>query len=62
MTLEISRQRMRENALRQFRQIKTCVLARELCALVRLNRVSFEKKDVQDCCSLHPDSWHNLEM
>ena len=51
MTLEISRQRMREHALNQFQRLKTCVLARELCVLVRFNRVAFDTKDVQECCS-----------
>jgi len=52
MTLELSRQRMREHALSQFKHIRTCVLARELCVLVRLNRVALNRKDVQGCCSL----------
>lgn len=51
MTLELSRQRMREHALKQFQHLRTCVLARELCVLVRFNRVAFNKKDVQECCS-----------
>jgi len=52
MTLELSRQRMRERALNQFRHLRTCVLARELCVLVRFNRVAFNKKDAHECCSL----------
>jgi len=51
MTLELSRQRMRESALDQFKQLRTCVLARELCLLVRANRVTFDVKDVHDCCT-----------
>lgn len=50
MTLELTRQKMRERALEQFKQIKTCVLARELCVLVRLNRASFNKEDAKGCC------------
>jgi hypothetical protein len=51
MTLELTRQKMRERALAQFKQLKTCVLARELCVLVRLNRAAFNKKDAKDCCT-----------
>lgn len=50
MTLELTRQKMRERALEQFKQLKTCVLARELCVLVRLNRASFNKEDAKECC------------
>jgi len=52
MTLELSRQRMREKALEQFKYLRTCVLARELCLLVRANRVTFDAKDAHDCCTL----------
>lgn len=52
MTLELSRQRIRERALDRFKQLRTCVLARELCLLVRSNRVTFDLKDVHDCCAL----------
>jgi hypothetical protein len=51
MTLELSRQRIRERALDRFKQLRTCVLARELCLLVRSNRVTFDLKDVHDCCT-----------
>jgi len=51
MTLELSRQRMRERALDQFKHLKTCVLARELCLLVRANRVTFDFNDAHDCCT-----------
>jgi hypothetical protein len=50
MALELSRQRMRERALDRFKQLRTCVLARELCLLVRSNRVTFNLKDVHECC------------
>jgi len=50
MTLELSRERMRKQVLDRFKFIKTCVLARELCLLVRTNRVTFNKEDVHECC------------
>jgi hypothetical protein len=37
--------------LDQFKYIKTCVLARELCLLVRTHRAVLEKQDVHNCCS-----------
>lgn len=49
--LELSRQRMRENVLGRFKFIKTCVLARELCLLVRTNRMAFNVKDAHNCCA-----------
>jgi len=49
--LELSRQKLREEALKRFQFIRTCVLARELCLLVRTNRVAFNAKDAQACCS-----------
>lgn len=51
MALELTRQRMREQVLDRFKFIRTCVLARELCLLVRSNRVAFNKEDIQECCS-----------
>jgi len=51
MALELSRQKMRKEALDRFKYIRTCVLARELCLLVRTQRVTFNKEDVRDCCS-----------
>jgi len=48
--LEISRERVRKQALEQFKYTKTCMLARELCLLVRTQRAVFEKEDVQGCC------------
>lgn len=50
MTLELSRERMRKQVIDQFKFIRTCVLARELCLLVRTNRVTFNKEDVLECC------------
>ena len=49
--MELSRQRMREQILNRFKVIKTCVLARELCLLVRTNRVTFNPKDAHECCA-----------
>lgn len=50
--MELSRQRLREKTLKRFKYIRTCVLARELCLLVRTNRVAFNPEDVERCCSL----------
>jgi len=49
--LELSRQRMRKRTLNQFKHIRTCILARELCLLVRTNRVVFNAKDAHECCA-----------
>jgi hypothetical protein len=51
MTLELSRKKMREQALNRFKYLRTCVLARELCLLVRANRVTFNIEDVHDSCA-----------
>jgi hypothetical protein len=50
MALKLSRQRARKRVLEQFKQIRTCVLARELCLLVRTNRAVLKPKDVHDMC------------
>ena len=49
--MEISREKARSQVLEQFKYIKTCILARELCLLVRTHRAVLEKEDVQTCCS-----------
>ncbi len=49
--MEISRQKLRGQVLRQFRYIRTCVLARELCLLVRSNRAALNPKDVHEFCN-----------
>jgi hypothetical protein len=49
-SLEISRKKLREEVLSRIKYVKTCVLARELCLLVRTNRAVLEPKDVQDIC------------
>lgn len=51
MALELSRERMRKQVLDRFKHVRTCVLARELCLLVRTNRVALNKEDVSECCS-----------
>ena len=49
-SLEVSRQKLREQTLTRFKYVRTCVLARELCLLVRSNRVALEKEDVKQSC------------
>lgn len=53
--MEISRQRLRKQILRQFKYVRTCVLARELCLLVRSNRAALDPKDVHQFCNLIAD-------
>lgn len=48
--MEISRNKMRGQVLKQFKYLRTCVLARELCLLVRTNRAVLEPQDVHDMC------------
>ncbi len=48
--MELSRKKMREEVLDRMKYVKTCVMARELCLLVRTNRAVLELKDVQDVC------------
>lgn len=48
--LEISRKKLREEILERIKYVRTCVLAREVCLLVRTNRAVLEPKDVQDIC------------
>ncbi len=50
--MELTRQMVREQALQKFTHIRTCVLARELCLLIRSNRVAFNPKDAHECCAL----------
>ena len=49
--VEISRKKLREEVLDRVKYVKTCVMARELCLLVRTNRAILEPKDVKDICS-----------
>lgn len=48
--LEISRKNLRDEVLARIKYMKTCVLAREVCLLVRTNRAVLDPKDVQDIC------------
>lgn len=48
--MEISRKKLREEVLDRVKYVKTCVMARELCLLVRTNRAILEPKDVQSVC------------
>jgi hypothetical protein len=50
LEVEISRKKLREEVLERVKYFKTCVMARELCLLVRTNRAVLETKDVQDIC------------
>ena len=49
--MEIIREKVRRQVLDQFKYVRTCVLARELCLLVRTNRAVLEKQDAHNCCS-----------
>jgi hypothetical protein len=49
--LEISREKARKQVLDQINYVRTCVLARELCLLIRTNRAVLEKQDVHEWCS-----------
>jgi hypothetical protein len=48
--MEISRKNLRNEVLERVKFVKTCVMARELCLLVRTNRAVLEPKDVQEIC------------
>ena len=48
--MEISRKNLRKEVLERIKYVKTCVMARELCLLVRTNRAVLEPKDVQEVC------------
>jgi len=48
--VEVSRKKMRQEVLERIKYVKTCVMARELCLLVRTNRAVLEPKDVQEIC------------
>ena len=48
--MEVSRKKVRAEVLDRVKYVKTCVMARELCLLVRTNRAVLEPKDVQDIC------------
>jgi hypothetical protein len=48
--LEISRKNLRNEVLERIKYVKTCVMARELCLLVRTNRAVLEPEDVKEVC------------
>jgi hypothetical protein len=48
--VEISRKKLRDEVLKRIKYVKTCVMARELCLLVRSNRAVLEPEDVQEIC------------
>jgi hypothetical protein len=48
--VEISRKNLRNEVLERIKYMKTCVMARELCLLVRSQRAVLEPKDVQEIC------------
>ncbi|MGD0450070.1 MAG: hypothetical protein ABSA79_03315 [Candidatus Bathyarchaeia archaeon] len=48
--MEISRKNLRDEVLERVKYVKTCVMARELCLIVRTNRAVLEPKDVQEIC------------
>jgi hypothetical protein len=48
--LEISRKKLRDEVLERVKYVRTCVLAREVCLLVRTNRAVLDHKDVRDIC------------
>jgi hypothetical protein len=49
--VELSRKKLREEVLKRIQYVKTCVMARELCLLVRTNRAVLEPEDVREVCS-----------
>jgi hypothetical protein len=49
--VEISRKNLRDEVLQRVKYVRTCVMARELCLLVRTNRAVLEPKDVQEICA-----------
>lgn len=48
--MEISRRNLRSEVLERIKYVKTCVMARELCLLVRTNRAVLEPEDVLNLC------------
>jgi hypothetical protein len=51
LKVEISRKNLRKEVLDRVKFIKTCVMARELCLLVRSHRAVLEPKDVEEICA-----------
>ena len=48
--MEISRKKLRDEVLERIKYVQNCVLAREMCLLVRTNRAVLQPKDVQEIC------------
>lgn len=48
--MEISRKKLREEVLERIKYVQNCVLAREICLLVRTNRAVLNPKDVHEIC------------
>lgn len=48
--MEISRKQLRSEILERVKYMRTCVMARELCLLIRTNRAVLEPQDVQEIC------------
>lgn len=48
--VEISRRKLRDEVLERIKYMRTCVLAREVCLLVRANRAVLTPKDVMETC------------
>jgi hypothetical protein len=48
--LRINCAKVRREVLNQINYVKTCVLARELCLIIRTHKAVLEKQDVHDCC------------
>ena len=48
--MEISRKKLRDEVLERIKYVQNCVLAREICLLVRTNRAVLQPEDVQEIC------------
>jgi len=49
--MELTRQEMRQHALDEFKHVRTCMLARELCRLVRSRRAVLNAEDIRRFCN-----------
>ncbi len=49
--MELAREEIRQHALDELEYVRTCVLARELCSLVRSRRAFLNAEDVRRFCS-----------
>ncbi len=48
--MEISRKNLKDKVIERLKYVRTCVLAREMCLLIRTNRAVLEPKDVHEAC------------